>query len=130
MFIRLSCPVGALHFWEPLSSIHLIRPFLVAPKKLCLTTKQWALGFQKDGWSCGFQSLHLTNVVVDHRGPFFDVPLTPMGGCSVDYMLSTVNANRVVRVIGPLGVDLEGMSELPCPPENPEAPKLKVHFWA
>ena len=40
--------------WEPLSSIYLIRPFLTAIKKLCLTTKHRALGFQKDGWSCGF----------------------------------------------------------------------------
>ena len=30
--------------WEPLSSIHLIPPFLTAIKKLCLTTKQQALG--------------------------------------------------------------------------------------
>ena len=40
--------------WDPLSSIHLIHLFLTATKKLCLTTKHRALGFQKDVWSCGF----------------------------------------------------------------------------
>ena len=29
--------------WELLSSIHLIHPFLTAIKRLCLTTKHWAL---------------------------------------------------------------------------------------
>ena len=52
------CLVRLKHFiiwvWEPLSSIHLIRPFLLGLKKLCLNTKHWALGFQKDGWCCGF----------------------------------------------------------------------------
>ena len=87
--------------WEPLSSIHLIRPFLTAIKKLCLTTKLQALGLQKDGWSCGFQSLHITNLVVDHRGSFSDVPLNPMPPGFVDYVLSIVNADRAVRVIEP-----------------------------
>ena len=112
--VRLECFI--IWVWEPLSSIHLIRPFLSALKKLCLSTKQWALGFQKDGWSCGFQSLHITNVVVDHRGSFSDVPLTPMGLGVVDYVLSIVNADRVVWVIEPPSDDLEGMTELPCPP--------------
>ena len=40
--------------WEPLSSIHLICPFLAALKKHGLTTQHQALGFQKDSWSCGF----------------------------------------------------------------------------
>ena len=40
--------------WEPLSSIHLIRPSLSVLKELCFTTKHWALGFQKDGWSGAF----------------------------------------------------------------------------
>ena len=52
--------------WEPLSSIDLIRPFLTAMKKLSLTTKHRALGFQKDGWSCGFQSLNITKFAVEH----------------------------------------------------------------
>ena len=114
--------------WEPLSSIHLIHPFLSVLKKLCLTTKHQALGFQKDGWSCGFQGLHLTNLVVDHRGSFSDFPLTPMGLGFVDYVLSIVNVDHAVRVIEPPADDLEGVIELPCPPESPQAPKLKVHF--
>ena len=61
--------------WEPLSSTHLICPFLLALKKLLLTTKHRALGFQTDGWSCGFQSLKL---VVEHRGTFSNVPLVPI----------------------------------------------------
>ena len=57
--------------WEPLSSTHLIRPFLMAMKKLLLTTRHRALGFQTDGWSCGFQSLNIVKLAVEHRGSFF-----------------------------------------------------------
>ena len=58
--------IGFSHTAPPLpfSSIRLICPFLSVFKKLCLTTKQRALGFEKHGWSCGFQSLHLTNRVL------------------------------------------------------------------
>ena len=105
--------------WEPLSSGHLIRPFLVALKGLCLTTKHLALGLQKDSWSCGFRSLHITNPVVDHRGSFSDVPLTPVGPGFVDCVLSIVNACCAVRVVEPLGEDLEGMTELLCHLEPP-----------
>ena len=52
--------------WEPLSSTHLIHPFLMAMKKLSLTTKHRALGFQTDSWSCGFQSLNIAKLVVEH----------------------------------------------------------------
>ena len=38
---------------------------------------------------------------VDHRGSFSDVPLTPKGPGFVDYVLSIVNADHVVRVIQP-----------------------------
>ena len=66
--VRLECFI----IWvrEPLSSIHMIRPFLSVLKKLSLTTKHLASEFQKDCWSCGFQSLDITNLVVDHRGSF------------------------------------------------------------
>ena len=57
-----------LWVWETLSSISLFHPFLAALKNHGLTTKHRALGFQKDGWYCGFQSLQLTNLVGDHRG--------------------------------------------------------------
>ena len=105
------CRVRLEHFiiwvWEPLSSIHLIRPFLVALKKRGVTTKNRALGFQKDGWSW---SLHLTKLVVDHRGSFSDAPLTPMDPSFVNYVLSIVNADRTMQVIEPLGDDLDGQS--------------------
>ena len=53
---------------EPISSTHLIRPFLMAMKKLLLslTTKHRTLGCQTDGWSCGFQSLNIAKLVVEH----------------------------------------------------------------
>ena len=115
---------------EPLSSTHLIRPFLTAMKKLSLTTKHRALGFQTDGWSCGFQSLNIAKLVVEHRGTFSDVPLIPMGAGFVDYVLGIVNVDRAVRVVEAPDDDVEGVTELPGPPEPPPppAPKLKVHF--
>ena len=72
--------------WEPLSTTHLIRPFLMAMRKFLLTTKHRAWGFQTDGWSCGFQSLNIAKLVVEHRGTFLDVPLLPMGAGFVDYV--------------------------------------------
>ena len=105
--------------WEPLSSTHLIRPFLSALKKLSLTNKHRALGFQKDGWSCGFQSLNIAKLMVEHRGTFSDVPLVPMGPGFVDYVLSIVNADRAVQVVEAPGDDVEGVTKLPCPPKSP-----------
>ena len=108
--------------WEPLSSTHLIRPFLMDMRKLSLTTKHRALGFQTDGWSCDFQSLNIAKLVVEHRGTFSDVPLAPMGAGFVDYVLSIVNADRAVRVVQAPGDDVEGVTELPGPPEPPPPP--------
>ena len=51
-------------------------------KKLSLATKHRALGFQNDDWSCGFQSLNIAKVVVEHRGCFSDVPLVSIGTVS------------------------------------------------
>ena len=81
---RVPLELFIIWFWEPLSSIHLIRFFLTAMKKLSLTTKHRALGFQKHGWSCGLGSLNIPKLVVDHRGSFFAVPLVPMGPGFVD----------------------------------------------
>ena len=100
-----------------ISSIDLICRFLTAMKKLLPTTKHRALGFQKDGWSCGFQTLNITKVAPEHRGSFSDVPLVPMGPGFVDYVLS--NAHCAVRVIQAPGDDVEDVTELPCPPEPP-----------
>ena len=101
--------------WEPLSSTHLIRPFLMAMRKLSLTTKHCALRFQTDCWSWGFQSLNIVKLVVEHRGTFSDVPLVPIGPSFVDY----VNADRAVRVVDAPGDDVEGVTELSGPPEPP-----------
>ena len=105
--------------WEPLSSTDLIRPFLSALKKSCRTTKHRALGFQTDGWSCGFQSLNIAKQVVGHRGTFSNVPLVPMGAGFVDYVLSIVNPDRAVRVVQAPSDDVEGVTELSGPPESP-----------
>ena len=104
---------------EPLSSTHLILPFLMAMKKLSLTTKHRALGFQTDGWSCGFQSLNMAKLVVEHRGSFSNVPLVPMGPSFLDYVLSIVNAHRAVLVVEAHSDEVEGMTELLCPHESP-----------
>ena len=70
------------------------------------------------GWSCGFQSLNIPKLVVEHRGTFSDVPLVPMGAGFVDYVLSIVNADRAVRVIQAPGDDVEGVTDLPGPRES------------
>ena len=38
-----------------------------------------ALDFQKDGWSCGYQSLHTRDEVIAHRGSlgYIDIILSP-----------------------------------------------------
>ena len=104
--------------WEPLRSTHLIHPFLTAMKKLSLTTKHHALGFLTDSWPCGFQSLNIAKLAMEHRGSFSDVPLVPMGPGFVDYVLGIVDADRAVRVVEVPGDDVEGVTELPCPPES------------
>ena len=116
---RVRLELFTIWVWEPLSSTHLIRPFLSALKKLSPTTKHRALGFQTDGWSCGFQSLNIAKEVVEHRGTFSNVPLVPMGAGFVDYVLSIVNADRAVRVAQAPGDDVEGVTELSGPPESP-----------
>ena len=93
--------------------------FLLALKKLSLTTKHRALGFQTDGSSCGFQSLSMAKLVVGHRGPFSDLHLVPMGTGFVDYVLRIVNADRDVRVVQAPGDDVEGVKDLPGSPESP-----------
>ena len=90
--VRLECFI--------VCSIHLIHLFLAAPKKLCLPT----LVFQKDGWSCGFQSFHITNLVAEHWGSFLDVPLSPvrvlstMCGALLMLIVPRGSLNRVVMI--------------------------------
>ena len=95
-------------------------------RKLSPTTKHRAWGFQTNGWSCGFQSLNIAKLVVEHQGTFSDVPLVPMGGSFVDYVLSMVNIDRVLRAVEAPGDDVEGVTELSCPPEPPPPPSNQV----
>ena len=104
---------------------HLIRPFLSALKKSSQTNKHRTLGFQTDGWSCGFQSLNIAKQVVEHRGTFSNVPLVPMGAGFVDYVLSIVNADRAGRVVQAPGDDVEGATELSGPPESPPSTQVE-----
>ena len=97
----------------------------MATRKLSPTTKHRALGFQTDGWSCGFQSLNIAKLVVHHRGTFSDVPLVPMGAGFVDYVLSIVNADRAVRAVEAPGDDVEGVTELPGPLESPPSTQVE-----
>ena len=116
---RVRSELFTICVWEPLSSTHLIRLFLSALKKSSRTTKHRALGVQTDGWSCGFQSLNIAKLVVEHRGTYSNVPLDPMGAGFVDYVLSIVNADRAVRVVQAPGDDVEGLTELSGPLESP-----------
>ena len=122
---RVRLELFTIWVWEPLSSTHLIRPFLSALKKLSRTTKHRALGFQTDGWSCGFQSLNIAKQVVEHRGTFSNVPLVPMGAGFVHYVLNIVNADRAVRVAQAPGDDVEGVIELAGPPESPPSTQVE-----
>ena len=116
---RVRLELFTIWVWEPLSSTHLIHPFLSALQTSLLTTKHRALEFQTDGWPCGFQSLNIAKLVVEHRGTFSDVPFVPMGAGFVDNVLSIVNADRAVRVVQVPGDDVEGVTELSGPLEFP-----------
>ena len=50
------------------------------------------------------------------------MPLVPMGPNFVDYVLSIANVDCTVRVVQASGDDVEGVTELPCPPESPPPP--------
>ena len=127
---RVRLELFTILVWEPLSSTHLIRPFLMAMRKFSLTTKHRALGFQTDGWSCGFQSLNIAKLVVEHQGTFSDVPLVPMGAGFVDHVLIIVKAHRAVRVVEAPGDDVEGVTELPGGPESPPSTQVEGAFLA
>ena len=93
--------------------------FLVGLEEVFANHQAPALGFQTDGWSCGFESLNIAKLVVEHRGTFSDVPLIPMGAGFVDYVLSIVNADRAMQVVQAPGDDVDGVTELCGPPESP-----------
>ena len=67
-----------------------------------VSTHARALGFQKDGWSCGFESLHLCDEVVGHHGSpqEIDVTLAPLPKGFIEEALCIINADRSVPVPG------------------------------
>ena len=98
-------------------------------RKLSPTTNR-AFGFQTDGWSCGFQSLNIAKLVVEHRRTFSDAPLVPKGTGFVDYVLSIVDAHRAVRVVQAPGDDVEGVTGLPGPFQSSPCTQVDCAFWA
>ena len=71
-----------------------------------VSTHARALGFQKDLWSCGYQSLHLCDEVIAHRAILEDIDAipTPLPNEFMCEALCIINADRSVGV---LGTDLE-----------------------
>ena len=67
--------------------------------------------------------LNIAKLVVEHRGTFSDVPLIPMVPDFVDYVLSIVNVDHAMRVVEGPSDDVEGVTELPCPPKSPPPPQ-------
>ena len=119
-------PVWAFkgHIWEPLVGTSLVRPMLKRLQSKGVFAHARALGFQKDGWSCGYESLHLCDEVAGHQGSLEDVDviLTPAPKGSIKEALRTINADRSVRVPGTIPENgWEG--ELSCwkPKESPLA---------
>ena len=87
-------------------------------------------GFQEDGWSCDYQSLHLCDEVANQRRSMDDVVVTPLPKGFIKEALCIINADRSVRVPGTI---LENVweKEVTCwklgesPPalaSNPESP--------
>ena len=88
-----------------------------------------ALGFQEDGWSCGYQSLHLCDEVANQRGSLDDVVVvTPLPKGFIKEAPHIINADRSVSQNG-------WEEEVTCrkpresPPalaSNPESPPLST----
>ena len=78
----IDCKVPVLafkvHIWEPLSGNSLVWPMLKRLQSKGVAAHAWALGFQEDGWSCGYQSRHLCDEVAGHRGSLEDVDVSPL----------------------------------------------------
>ena len=89
-----------VHIWEPLCGNSLVRPMLrrLQPKGVAAHAR--ALGFQEDGWSCGYQSLHLCDEVANQRGSLDDVVVTPLLKGFIKEALRIIDADRSVRVLG------------------------------
>ena len=97
-------PVWAfkVHIWEPLPDTFLVWPMLKHLRSKGVSTHARALGFQKEGWSCGYESLHLCDKVVGHHGSLEDVDviLTPLPTGFIKEALRIINAAPSRRMDG------------------------------
>ena len=100
--INCRVPVWAfkVHIWEPLCGNSLVRPMLKCLQSKGVAAHAQALGFQEDGWSCGYQSLHSCDDVAGHRGSLDNVDVTPLPKGFIKEALCIINADRSVRVPG------------------------------
>ena len=89
-----------VHIWEPLCGNSLVRPMLRRLQSKGVAAHARALGFQEDGWSCGYQSLHLCDEVANQRGSLDDVVVTPLPKGFIKEALRIINADHSVRVPG------------------------------
>ena len=81
-----------------------------------------ALGFQEDGWSCGYQSLHLCDEVAGHKGSLEDVDVTPLPKGFIKEALRIINSDRSVRAPGTIPENgWEGEVNCWQPGESPPA---------
>ena len=80
-----------------------------------VSTHAWALGFQKDGWSCGYELLHLCDEVAGHEESLEDVDvilaLLPKG--FIKEAPRIINADRSVQVPGTI-LENEWEGEVSC----------------
>ena len=82
-----------------------------------------ALSFQEDGWSCGYQLLHLCDEVANQRGSLDDVVVTPLLKGFIKEALRIINVDCSVRVPGTIPEN-GWEEEVTCwkPGESPPAP--------
>ena len=120
-----------VHMWEPLFGASSVCPMLKHIQSNGVAELAQALGFQKDGWSCGYQALHLCDNVASHRGSLkhVDVILTPLPKGFIKEAVRIINADRRVR--GPGTIPKNGWEgevgcwepgESSCPGLQPESP--------
>ena len=123
--IGCKVPIWAfkVHIWEPLCGNSLVRPMLRRLQSKGVAAHARALGFQEDGWSCGYQSLHLCDEVANQRGSLDDVVVTPLPKGFIKEALHIINADRSVRVPGTIPEN-GWEKELTCwkPGESPPPP--------
>ena len=123
--IDCKVPVWAfkVHIWEPLCGNSLVRPMLRRLQSKGVAAHARALVFQEDGWSCGYQLLHLCDEVANHRGSLDDVVVTPLPKGFIKEALRIINADRSVRVPGTIPEN-GWEKELTCwkPGESPPPP--------